>query len=353
MKIFRYYYLILLPIIAATLALNCSNRNHFNINGIINGDFKGYLYLNYNDKKDSCLVTDDTFRFVGVTSDDIVFSSYFSTKGTSAMNRNFFLENKDIEMSIQIENKKIGNTELDWITINSITGTNTSVIEKDYEDFKEMHRKEGDWISRNYKKIDEIISKYPRNQYAAELLSIATSDSIENLHEVQRIYEKLDSSAQNPVTMKHIESRIYSNEIIKIGALLDDFELKNDRNKVIKTKEYRGNILLIDFWASWCGPCRKASPKLLTIASQFNDKRFKILGVSLDQNKSKWLKAIKEDNLIWENVIDTTSFNGKIANNFGILEIPSNILVNEKGIIIAKNLSPTELKAELLQIFDK
>jgi thiol-disulfide isomerase/thioredoxin len=118
----------------------------------------------------------------------------------------------------------------------------------------------------------------------------------------------------------------------------------------LSTKEFRGSLLLIEFWASWCKPCRKSFPELLSIAETYEDKNFRVLGVSIDENKDKWLNAIESDRLTWANVIDTGGELGKTATDFGIFAIPNNFLIDENGKVIAKDIPLEELKKMLESI---
>ena len=332
---------------------NCSTNNAFYIDGVILGDYDGYLYLNYDNRKDSSLVVNNKFQFKGITSSDITYTAYFSTNRTSAMNENFFIENENIEIQIQIENKKISQTELDWIIVNSISGTKTSLIQKNYKNFTLKHKKDKDWRIKNYRKVDEIISKNPKSQYSEELLSsLVVSDSIIDSQELQKIYRKLDLSSQDPLSMRYLKRLIFPNDTTKIGKPIIDFELPDINNNLISTKQYRGSVLFIDFWATWCAPCKKEFPKILSISNDFKNKKFKVLGVSLDKNKENWIQFLKNNQLKWENIIDKTAFDGNIAQDYDITYVPSNVLVDKKGIVLATNLKSEELRVKLEKLFD-
>lgn len=321
-----------------------TTKDYFTIDGVIRGYYKGYLYLRYNDKKDSCFVKNNRFHFEGKTSAEVVFSTHFSTKRTSAMDKNFFIENENIKIDITIENKKINNTNLDWIIINSISGTKTNLIEKDYEAFKIKHEKDKDWQSKHYRKIDEIVSKHPKNQYSGELLSTIASDSLADIHGLQSIYKKLDLGSQSQVTIIYIKRKIYPIESLKIGKPMMDFELPNEKENSINTKRYRGSILLIDFWASWCAPCRKQIPKITEVYEKFKNRNFKILSVSIDNDKSKWLIALEKEKIQWDNVLEDKEFSSEIVKEYEIISIPSTFLIDENGIIIANNPTMQELE---------
>jgi thiol-disulfide isomerase/thioredoxin len=109
--------------------------------------------------------------------------------------------------------------------------------------------------------------------------------------------------------------------------------------------------LLVDFWASWCGPCRVENPRLVKLYNQYKDKGFDILGVSLDGNSEAWQKAVKADRLTWTQVSDLKGWNNTAARAYGIKSIPFNLLLDKDGIIIGKNLRGPDLENKLKEIF--
>ena len=323
---------------------SCEPNDSYKIKGVLNGSFKGYIYLNYGEIRDSSLVQNGKFYFEGKIPNEVVYSAYFSTNNISAMNKNFFIENKNIRMDISIEKKKFNATVIDWFTINEISGTETSLVENDYETFKESHQLDNDWRNINYRKIDEIVSKYPKNQYAGELLSTATADSLLDTLKLQRIFIKLDSTAQDPDLMMKVRRIIYPSRSQKIGKAMMDFELMNASGELIKTEQYRGSILLIDFWASWCKPCIAQFPEMKNIYRKYRHQNFKILSVSIDQKKEQWKSALEKEGLPWDNVWDSNSYPSKIQEAYDVSFIPNTYLVDEQGTIVANN--PTFEKLE-------
>jgi len=321
-----------------------TKQDFFYVDGVIHGNYEGYLYLNYNNKKDSCFVINNIFHFKGKAPTEIIFDVYFSTKRTSAMNESFYLENENIKMDISIENKKINDTELDWIIINSISGTKTSVIEKDYKDFKQEHKKDYDWQSKHYKKLDEIVSKYPKHPYALDLLLTESWDSLADTKKLQRMYKKLDLKLQDAQSLLVLKRNIFPVESSKVGKKMMDFELPNEKGILINTTQYRGSILLIDFWASWCAPCRKQIPEIAKVYEKFKSKKFKILSISIDKFKDKWLKALEKEKMEWDNVLEEKEFLSDILKEYEIISIPQTFLIDENGKIINNNPTIQQLE---------
>ena len=136
----------------------------------------------------------------------------------------------------------------------------------------------------------------------------------------------------------------------KVGGLYIDFEQENSEGKKIKLSDIRGTYTLIEFWASWCGPCRKSNTDLVKTYQKYKDQGFEIIGVSLDINKKYWVKAIEKDGLPWENVSDLNGDENEVALMYGINKVPDNFLIDEKGIIVDRDLRNDELKKKLAEV---
>ncbi|MFB6456448.1 peroxiredoxin family protein [Chitinophaga sp. Hz27] len=138
-----------------------------------------------------------------------------------------------------------------------------------------------------------------------------------------------------------------------IGATAMNFKQNNVSGKEVQLSDYRGKYVLLDFWASWCGPCRAENPNVLDNYEKYHGKGLEILGVSLDNSKDAWVKAIKDDGLTWEHVSDLKGWKNEIAKEYNIRAVPSNFLIDKSGKIIAVNLRGEELTNKLEEIFGK
>ncbi|RAK19750.1 peroxiredoxin [Flavobacterium aquaticum] len=328
-------------------------RNKFEIFGQIEGNYNGYLFFNYNDKKDSCLVVANKFYFSGITSEEIVYATRFLTNRTSSMDKDVFLENKKIYVTIEIQRKKYNETEYDWIVLKDISGTQTSELEKEYSSYIASLPRNENWQKNKYKKIDEIVSLHPKNHFSGELLYFAAQDSIANFEDLKLIFQKIDTVAQNSNLISNIKEMLYPREKIQVGDFITDFELPNENNILINTESYRGNILIIDFWASWCVPCRKKLPQLTKLYEKVKLHNVKILSVSLDADRLKWIKAIQKENMKWDNVLENGEFDGEVVKTYGVKAIPSIFLIDDKGVLIAIDPSIGEMEKIIMEKINK
>lgn len=149
---------------------------------------------------------------------------------------------------------------------------------------------------------------------------------------------------------KQFELQEAQGKLLPDGGPMPDIKLKNPDGKEIALSSLKGKIVLVDFWASWCGPCRKENPNVVRLYKQYKKKGFEVYSVSLDEEQDKWVKAIEKDGLTWTHVSDLGGWNSSVCAQFNISSIPFTILVGKDGNIIAKGLRGQALEAKLAEL---
>ncbi|EHQ27408.1 peroxiredoxin [Mucilaginibacter gracilis] len=170
-----------------------------------------------------------------------------------------------------------------------------------------------------------------------------------NITLIEPLFKKLDVSLRNMPKGKKLAEILYDNGSTGIGALAPVFTEPDVNGNNVSLTDFRGKYVLLDFWASWCGPCRAENPNVLKVYNKYKDKNFTVLGISLDQpgKKNAWLAAIKQDGLPWTQVSDLNYWNNAAARLYGVQAIPQNFLIDPSGKIIAKNLRGDALEITL------
>ncbi|WP_160718068.1 TlpA disulfide reductase family protein [Chitinophaga solisilvae] len=170
---------------------------------------------------------------------------------------------------------------------------------------------------------------------------------------VDSLYKTLAPAAQQTAAGKRLAERLAVLKRSAIGQPMIDFTQADVNGKPVRLSDFRGKYVLLDFWASWCGPCRAENPNVLKAYNTFKDKNFTVVGVSLDDKQDKWLDAIKQDGMPWIQVSDLKGFRNEVAKQYGIQAIPSSFLIDPQGIIIAKELRGNKLHEQLAALLNK
>ncbi|MEO0340395.1 MAG: TlpA disulfide reductase family protein, partial [Bacteroidota bacterium] len=160
-----------------------------------------------------------------------------------------------------------------------------------------------------------------------------------------------ENQATLPRMVLSVQQKLTQLTQFEVGRVAPDFTQQTVEGADFKLSDLRGKYVLIDFWASWCGPCRRENPNVVRMYKQYNNKGFEILGVSLDRSKDRWVQAIEKDGLTWPHVSDLKGWSNAVAKKYGITSIPRTMLIDPEGKIVAKNLRGPSLEAKLVELF--
>ena len=172
------------------------------------------------------------------------------------------------------------------------------------------------------------------------------------VEEIKGYFETIDKSLLGTKSAANIKKAIDGNAGNAIGAAATEFSGPNPEGKIITLKESLGKVTIIDFWASWCGPCRMENPNVVAIYNEFHDKGLNIIGVSLDKDETKWKEAIAKDGLTWTHVSNLKFWDEPIAKLYSVESIPATFILDENGIIVAKDLRGDALKAKIKELLE-
>jgi len=216
--------------------------------------------------------------------------------------------------------------------------------------FRNAHKK----LAKDTDSLKKVfISQNPNSFISLVALTEVAGPDIDKA-EIEPIYKNLSAALKNTQIAKAFEKRLYYDKPTSVGKIAPDFTQNDVNNKPVRLSDFKGKYVLLDFWASWCGPCRAENPNVLAAYQKYKDKNFTVLGVSLDQpgKKDAWLAAIKADGLLWTQVSDLQFWNNAAAKLYEITSIPQNFLIDPNGKIIAKNLRGELLTEKLAAILN-
>ena len=330
---------------------------------------KAYLsqYVKGNwEHKDSADVVEGKFSFSGDLELPEVWYLRFDDKKAYV---SLFVENSQISVSGATLNR-------DSVTISgsSIQDALTKFNDGQEDFYKEIDKMETDYmaareiedtatmnqIDLDYDAVSEKISEYIVEYIAGNTSSvIAPYLAVSNLlndFTANQIDSTLNTFSKDIKDSKYIVSmqeRSAKMRTTEVGAVAPLFTQNDPEGNPISLESLRGNYLLIDFWASWCGPCRKENPNVVAAYNKYHDMGFDILGVSLDDNGENWVAAIDKDGLTWPQVGDLNGWANEVGQLYGVNSIPHSILLDEDGVIIAKNLRGEDLHEKLEEVFLK
>ena len=189
-----------------------------------------------------------------------------------------------------------------------------------------------------------------KSSYVSPFVLFVTAQLIDDYQVLENRFNLLSEEVRNSNIGRSFRDFIAYNKIGTVGTMALEFTQNDTAGKAVAFSSFKGKYVLVDFWASWCRPCRIENPNVVNAFNKFKSKNFTVLGISLDQDKDAWVKAIAKDKLAWTHLSDLASWNNSVAQMYRIQSIPQNILVDPTGKIIAKDLRGPDLEKKLCEL---
>lgn len=304
-------------------------KDNVEITGTVKGQNSGKVYLQKFDNKmfftlDSAEFKDGAFKFKKTLKLPELYGLTIDKEESPLY---VFLEKGKVDVSLDPEG---------YYRNSVVTGSASNDLFTSYKKQKEV-------------KIDAFIKENPSSLVAAYVLYRDFSYRL-SPEEIKQNLQLLDPKLSNTPYVAVLKELVNVLTNVGIGNKAPDFNGLTPEGKSIKLSDHFGKYLLLDFWASWCGPCRRENPNLVKAYQKYHDKGFEIFAVSLDKNKEAWLKGIKDDNLSWTHVSDLAFWNSAAAKLYGVRAIPANVLIDPNGVIIGRNLRGEDLDKKLEEL---
>ncbi|WP_085536041.1 TlpA disulfide reductase family protein [Massilibacteroides vaginae] len=362
---------------SAILLAACSEKPGYQISGTVaDAELNGqYVYLYpYGDREaaplDSALVTNGAFSLKGEQASPALRTLRFSTDVVEPVRASAGL-NSPFSATFTLENAKI-NAVLD--SVSAVTGTLENdaftafqkeliVINEEmqqiYAEAKSEDQAVAEAAEAKYEKASEKLSAKAKAYLSSNANKLLAGKTIVdfryNLNEADQaeLIAKADSVFKSAPGVDKLIAHLDVLKKVAVGQKMTDFEMADVKGEVKKLSDFIGknNYVLVDFWASWCPPCRKEMPNLVALHKKYKAKGFDIVGVSLDSDKAAWEKGIKDLGITWPQLSDLKGWQNEGAALYGVNSIPHVLLIDKEGTIIAKQLHGDKLNQKLEELF--
>jgi len=362
--------IIYLAVLAVIFAA-CSTEPHYVVKANIKGSDSLIFLLQKRDAGrfitiDSTISKEGVFKMEGsVEFPEQVYLIAMNTRNRTT----FFLENSEITITgtldslfdAEIAGSKTQDDMKSFVALNKPLSDKYQILLQGYQvaraqdDTAKMSqiRKEAMGIEKEMTDLQkEFIKNNPSSYFTPSLIRSLSYEM--NSDEIEQTIAALDTNVAKVPVIKELKIRLEAMKAVAVGKKAPDFTLNDvNGNPVSLSSKIGSKLLLIDFWAAWCGPCRQENPNVVKVYNEFHKKGFDVFGVSLDQSKDDWVKAIADDKLTWTHVSDLQYWNNAAARLYAVNSIPANFLLDETGTIIATNLREEALYNKVKEVLGK
>ena len=360
-----------LLVIAAVFSVlvSCSKPTGYVIKGQIKGKDNGLIQLmKYKDGRwiteDSASIKNGKFELKGKTDlpelrivaikPQTVVAQFFAENGTLTIDANMdSLHASEVKGSKSNDEFSVLKKELQNKETQGLQQKYNAARQSGNEDAMKRAQIDYEAMMGNQKVYTKNFIREPPNSTVSPLIVLMQLANEMSAHDLDTLVAFLDPSIRASIyiaELKKLADKMRVSDVTNAGTLAPDFTLNTPEGTPLTLSSLRGKIVLLDFWASWCGPCRRENPNIVKVYQKYKDKGFDILGVSLDKEKSLWVKAIADDQLTWHHVSDLKFWQSEAAVKYGVQAVPCAILIDKEGKIIAKNLRGDELEKKLAEL---
>jgi len=369
--------LLFVAIVSTTFLFSCNEKiSSYTINGTIEAVEDGEkVYIELQNEEgmlsaiDTAIIENGKFKFVGKA--EQIEMAYIQIGSLQGKIR-FILENTNINITAYKDSLDVSKIEGSYQTdelnkfnkgfetfqnkaqeyqMNNMFAYQKAAEEDDTETINRIREEFSVIQDQMNDYMKSYASENPKSYTSLLLLRDLISDP-DGFESAKQSFEALSEELKSTKIGKEIQEKIESLLAVSVGQIAPDFSAPNPDGQMVSLKESLGKVTLIDFWASWCGPCRMENPNVVAMYNEFHEKGLNIIGVSLDREnqKDKWLEAIETDKLTWVHVSNLKFWQDPIALQYGIQSIPATLLLDADGKIIAKNLRGNELREKVSEL---